>query len=915
MNNISDCVRIESDVIACEECGSAWRIGRGQCLNCLLQHALSDIERKETLEAVLDEIDVKDADWRIGNYQILEEIGRGGMGVIYRARQRHSRRIVALKRILSYQADSQETLIRFRREAEAAASLDHPNILPIYEVSESEDSLPFFSMKFAAGGSLLDVAPALRNEPRRSVALMAKVARAVQYAHLQGILHRDLKPGKILLDARGEPLVSDFGLAKWLDTSSDLTRTLTIFGTPGYIAPEQAKRSAAKLTPTADVYSLGALLFDLFTGRPPFLGEHALAVIEQASGKPAPKLGSLIAGFDRDLETICAKCLEREPHARYRSAGELAEDLERWLGGRSITARPVSFVVRVWRSSKRNPKLAGSVAACLLLAAIVATLQLQKRGEERATAMAMHSMAVEPLLDLDTAQPDSKLSDEIAKALQSELSKYGPTCVTPTCNNEATNIEVSGSTQQDRKTRWQGARIVLQGTRRIRDGKLRLSVRLLSAAEGKILYRRIIENNVSGNAADIVAKVTGADIYGILSTARPSPTQSMENDPGWHDGNTREFMAAGRAVMERRTLVDMARAIELFRKAIEAEPTSALAYSYLAEAQAGPAMFTGDSNYVTAAEQSAKVAFSLNRNIAETHKALCVVLFLRGRFRESLEEAFIAYELADSDDIRLSSRVAANLEMAGQPERAVAWFELGRGGSDRPGHNEFSLADCLTDLTADDRAAAIYGRASTLFPELPEGWIGECRLALLQKNFAEARKRSAQNANRYRDFISSQEIAAQVEFFSRHFPEAEKLYTQLVTKAPDGGKDFYGVVTYQSALGRLRLAAHDEDNGERILEAALKKELQSLQSAPHHPKTLYCVAAIESSLGRVEPALGHLQTAMEAGWIDYRSAELDARFDSISADPRFRKILETMRAKVQRAKKTLLSLHSEKKSN
>ena len=147
------------------------------------------------------------------------------MGVIYRARQRHSRRIVALKRVLSYHADSRDTLARFRREAEAAASLDQPNILPIYEVGESEEGVPFFSMKYASGGSLQEVGPALRDDPREIVRLMAKVTRAVQYAHRQGILHRDLKPGNILLDGRGEPLVSDFGLAKWLDTASDLTRT------------------------------------------------------------------------------------------------------------------------------------------------------------------------------------------------------------------------------------------------------------------------------------------------------------------------------------------------------------------------------------------------------------------------------------------------------------------------------------------------------------------------------------------------------------------------------------------------------------------------------------------------------------------------------------------------------------------
>src|SRR5206468_1071373 len=218
---VSSSARRRKEPAPCAECGSTSRVARGLCLNCLLYEGLGgDTCNPETLEDMLGKIDVRDADWRLGNYQILEEIGRGGMGVIYRARQRHSRRIVALKRILSYQAGSQETLVRFRREAEAAASLDHPNILPIYEVSESDDGLPFFSMKFAGGGSLLDVSRSVRNDPRRIIALIAKVTRAVQHAHLQGILHRDIKPGNILLDGRGEPLVSDFGLAKWLDTSS-----------------------------------------------------------------------------------------------------------------------------------------------------------------------------------------------------------------------------------------------------------------------------------------------------------------------------------------------------------------------------------------------------------------------------------------------------------------------------------------------------------------------------------------------------------------------------------------------------------------------------------------------------------------------------------------------------------------------
>src|SRR5260370_23254621 len=220
----------------------------------------SDEASIEDFDTLLAAVDVPDRDWQLGSYRILEEIGRGGMGVIYRARHAPSRRIVALKRVLNYHSDSRETLTRFQREAIAAASLEHPNILPIYDVGACDDGLPFFSMKFAAGGSLSDSRQTFRDSPRRAAELVATVAEAVDYAHSQGILHRDLKPGNILLDARGEPMVSDFGLAKWLDTKNDLTRSLTIFGTPGYIAPEQSQTPPKTLTPAVDVYSLGAIL-------------------------------------------------------------------------------------------------------------------------------------------------------------------------------------------------------------------------------------------------------------------------------------------------------------------------------------------------------------------------------------------------------------------------------------------------------------------------------------------------------------------------------------------------------------------------------------------------------------------------------------------------------------------------------
>src|SRR5205809_2725463 len=340
----------------CPHCGGITRLDHGTCINCLLREGLEakGEASRDTFESILAEANVADTQWRLGHYEILEEIGRGGMGVIYRARQQHSRRIVAVKRILAHEANSHETLVRFRREAEAVASLDHPNILPIHEISESEEGLPFFSMKYAEGGSLRAAAPALRTKARECVRLMAKVARAIAYAHRKGVLHRDLQPGNILLDENGEPMVSDFGLAKWLDQNSDLTRTLETLGTPGYIAPEQTECPADKLTCAADIYSLGAILFYLLTGRPPFVGSNVLHVIHQAAADPAPRLRSLAPSLDRDLETIVARCLERDPKVRYQSAEALADDLERWLRHEPIRARRVGVFTRGSKWVRRN---------------------------------------------------------------------------------------------------------------------------------------------------------------------------------------------------------------------------------------------------------------------------------------------------------------------------------------------------------------------------------------------------------------------------------------------------------------------------------------------------------------------------------------------------------------------------------
>ena len=249
----------------------------------------------------------------LGDYELLEEVGRGGQGVVFRARQKSLNRIVALKVIGLGQWATKAHLKRFRLEAEAAASLDHPCIVPIYEVGE-RDGQCYFSMKFVEGGQLDEVVKDAPMSIRQAVELIAKVARTVHYAHEHGILHRDIKPGNILLDAKGEPHLTDFGLARLVESESTVTRTLEVLGTPSYMAPEQAAGNNTKLTNATDVYGLGAVLYQLLTGHPPFAGGTTYETIKlllETEPRP-PRLWN--AKIDRDLSTICLKCLEKDPN-------------------------------------------------------------------------------------------------------------------------------------------------------------------------------------------------------------------------------------------------------------------------------------------------------------------------------------------------------------------------------------------------------------------------------------------------------------------------------------------------------------------------------------------------------------------------------------------------------------------------
>lgn len=353
----------------------------GMCVSCVFESAVGDEAAAPVVRPPV----------QAGEYELLEEIARGGMGVVWRARHRRLGREVALKFVREPLLPGEDGSLRFQNEAQAAAQLRHPHIVTVHEVGEA-DGRWFLSMELVSGGTLADRMKRAPLDARGAAALLAKVARAVQHAHERGILHRDLKPANILLDAEGEPRVTDFGLARLSERDCSLTLSGVLMGTPAYISPEQAAGIQRAITPASDVYSLGAILYECLAGRPPFVADTQFELLRSVMDEEPQRPASVRQGTDRDLEIIALKCLDKNPAARYASALALAQDLERWLAGKPISARAVSRMERVKKWARRHPAVASLwTALALALVAVGVTGWLFYDAHQKAQAAQLPS--------------------------------------------------------------------------------------------------------------------------------------------------------------------------------------------------------------------------------------------------------------------------------------------------------------------------------------------------------------------------------------------------------------------------------------------------------------------------------------------------------------------------------------------
>src|SRR5437016_10211255 len=621
-------MRITTAKRFCRKCGATIPPNSPQqsCGACLLETGLGSVEPEREVNAdpstpLRTSLASSPLLMDFGDYELLEQIGRGGQGVVFRAHQKSLNRTVALKVISLGQWASEAHVKRFRSEAEAAARLEHPCIVPIYEVGERDGSC-YFSMKFVEGGQVDEV---IRRTPisiRQATELIAKVARTVHFAHEHSILHRDIKPGNILLDQKGEPHLTDFGLARLVETESTITRTMEVVGTPSYMAPEQAVGDNDVVTSATDVYGLGAVFYQLLTGQPPFAGGTTYEVIKLLLDTEPRQPRLFNPKIDRDLSTICLKCLEKDPKRRYSSALALAEDLERWLKHEPILARHTGILARGKKWVWRNPT--GALLTVSLVALATAAGWIVWKTEFIRHPLTT-GIAVLPFENLSDDKEHAFFADGVQDDILTKLAKIADLKVI----SRTSVMQYRG--KQDVRQIGNALQVshVLEGTVRRSGGKIHVNAQLVDARTNAGIWAEEYDRNLNDVFA-IETEVAQSIANRLRAKVSAREKAAMQEWPT-KDLVAYDLYVRARPVIEwagvRSTKEkDLLQAVDLLNEAIARDREFLRAYCWLARAH--DTLYFGDIDRTPGrldlANSAINSAFRLKPDSGEAHLALAV---------------------------------------------------------------------------------------------------------------------------------------------------------------------------------------------------------------------------------------------------------------------------------------------------
>jgi TolB-like protein/predicted Zn-dependent protease len=864
-----------------------------------------------------------------GDYELLEEIGRGGQGVVYRAHQKSLNRTVALKVIGLGPWTTERHLKRFRREAEAAAHLEHPCIVPIYEVGK-RDGRCYFSMKFVEGGQLDEM---IRREPisiRQSVELIAKVARTVHYAHEHGILHRDIKPGNILLDAHGEPHLTDFGLARLVEADSTVTATLDVLGTPSYMAPEQAAGEHTKVSKATDVYGLGAVLYQLLTGQPPFAGGttyETIRLLRDTEPRP-PRL--LNAKIDRDLSTICLKCLEKDPTRRYSSALALAEDLGHWLKHEPIRAKPSGLFTHARKWVRRNPSTAVLVTVLVALAIGLSVTVWNRKP----AVIIPKSVAVLPFENLSEDPNNAYFADGIQEEILTRLASIADLKVISRSSTQRYHSKPGNLAEIAKRL---GVANIVEGSVQKATDQVRVNVQLINAQTDSHLWADSYDRKltdilgVEGEIAKRIAESLQAKLTGHEEQALAiKPT----NNPEAYDVFLRGLSFEARNYFTSYSADLIMKTAGLYEHAVQIDPSFAIAWARLSHMDA--LIYANRYDSTTAArgdaakhalEQAQKLAPDSPETLLASGQYQLMVLGDRTSAEATLER--VSKMLPSSSEARTDLAIIARLD--GDWDKSLAYFEQALVLDPRNIQVLTRAAMTYAMLRQFPAALKLYDRVLDITPNDPDIMATKASIYQAQGNLPEAaRLLSGINEQTPGPLTFGRKIN-QLQY-ERNFGEAIRLlqarlaqfhYASNNDKAGDVGALAYtqrlagdaagAKATAEQARNTFEQQAQSDNPGpgtalatlyavmgqkDSALKAAGRALLLPGAKGPSLEEALAVIQTIVGENSRAISALSNLlQTPYFSGFYQPASItpallRLDPIWDPLRSDPAFQKLCE-----------------------
>ena len=792
-----------------------------------------------------------------GDYELLKEMGRGGQGIVYRARQKSLNRTVALKIVGLGQWATETHLKRFHLEAEAAASLDHPCIVPIYEIGERDGSC-YFSMKLIEGEPL-DVGVGRKQNSQWAANLIARLARTVHYAHERGVLHRDIKPGNILVNAEGQPYLTDFGLARLVEATDSVTRTRETLGTPSYMAPEQADGQTDRITNATDVYGLGTVLYHLLTGHPPFAGGTAYQTIRLLlETEPRhPRLWN--PKLDRDLSTICLKCLEKDPQRRYPTALALAEDLERWLKHEPIQARHIRMFARGWKWVRRNPAVAGLLASLVALATAIGVIMWKSELFRSPPAT---GIAVLPFENLSPQKEDASLADGVQDDILTKLAKVAGLKVI----SRTSVIEYRGK----RNIRQIGEALrvshVLEGSVRKTGARVHMNAQLIDTRTDTHVWAEQYDfdlNDLFVIQSEIAKKIAGQLNAKISAAESLAIEQPITVDLTAFDLFARAKNLLLWVISTTGGDAKLLQAVDLLNQAVARDPAFFQAYCELAYAHDLLYFFRSDHTpaRLALAEEAIKTASRLRPDSGEAHLAEAENLY-RGHlnYKAALAELEIAGQ-------KLSNN-ARVFEMKGYIQRRQGrWEESTRNlerALDLDPRNFFALRQIAISYGHQQRyaeAASALDRAIAVEPNV----INQLARAFVELDW----KADTKKLHQLIDSIRSKNPTA--------LPSIADTWLLCALMERDAGTaenalDALGdtplsddVVQFNRPFveGLIARMTKDEEKAHSAFTAARAEQQKIVDAQPNYGPALCVLGLIDAALGRKDDALKEGRRAVE----------------------------------------------------